>query len=94
MIDHKLTAQLRCPIDGTTLVLADQETIAKVNQAIASGPEHGGGVRDHLDQPVNVPIDGGLVNATRQWLSPIRQGIPNLIADESIEVSRFFPEPT
>jgi len=79
MIDEKLIQMLRCPVDGGALQLADTELVARVNDRIEKGE-----IRDPLDQRVEQPIDGGLLNEAGNRLYPIRGGIPSLVADEAI----------
>ena len=72
---------LRCPIDGTTLAIADSELVGRLNQSVANGE-----LRDHLDQKVTEPIDGALVTVDGKRAYLIRGGIPTLIADESVSL--------
>jgi uncharacterized protein YbaR (Trm112 family) len=81
MIDQKLLAMLRCPVSGGSLLLADAALIQRVQEAIGRGE-----ARDRLEQKVTAGIDGGLVDASRQWLYPIRDGIPTLVAEEAIDL--------
>ncbi len=81
MVDQKLIAVLRCPIDGDSLTQADEILVNRINDAIARGE-----TRDRHDQRITEPIDGGLVSARAKWLYPIRQSIPALIGDEAIEL--------
>lgn len=79
MIDPKFVQMLRCPIDKTSLNVADAALIDAVNQAIACGDAF-----DRIDQKVEQPIDGGLCSGS--WLYPIRDDIPSLVADEAIRL--------
>jgi len=81
MIDPELLAMLRCPVTGSQLQFADEGTINRVNDAIASGA-----ARDRVDQTVSEPIDGGLVSTEAGVLYPIRDAIPTLIPDEAIRL--------
>lgn len=81
MIDPKLLAILRCPIDGSALELAEESLIRQVQAAISRGE-----IRDRLEQKVSDEIEGGLVNAKRCWLYPIRNKIPTLVAEEAIDI--------
>ena len=82
MIDQKLLVMLRCPIEGTELHLADEPLIRQVQTAIERGE-----ARDRLEQKVSEGIEGGLVSSARQWLYPIRGGIPTLVAEEAIRIN-------
>lgn len=81
MVTAKLISRLRCPIDGTTLELAGESIVNRVNLAIEAGE-----ARDRQDQKVSEKIDAGLVDAGGKRLYPVRQGIPTLIADQAIEL--------
>jgi uncharacterized protein YbaR (Trm112 family) len=81
MIDEKLLAMLRCPVSGGSLQLADAAMIQRVQSAIRQGK-----ARDRLEQKVVALIDGGLIDSSQQWLYPIRDGIPTLVAEESINL--------
>lgn len=85
MIDPELLAMLRCPLTAGQLQVADEGTIARVSEAIASGQ-----ARDRVDQTVSEPIEGGLVSTQAGLLYPIRDSIPTLIPDEAIRL----PEPS
>lgn len=86
MIDPKLLAMLRCPIEGAELHLAEEPLILRVQSAIERGE-----ARDRIEQKVSEPIDGGLVSETRQWLYPIRDGIPTLVIEEAIRIDDLEP---
>lgn len=82
MIDSKLIALLRCPIDGSQLELADESLLRRVNDAIERGE-----LRDRADQKVSAALDGALVAGQGKRVYPIRRHIPTLIADEAIELA-------
>ena len=79
MIDPDLLAILRCPINGGKLQIADEALVRRIRTGIERGE-----VRDRLDQRVNETIDGGLVDEDRQWLFPIRRGIPALRLSQNV----------
>lgn len=81
MVDPKLIALLRCPIDGNEVKLAEDSLVTRINDGIQRGE-----IRDRQEQKVMEPIDAGLVNHDGTRLYPIRGGIPTLVADEAIEV--------
>lgn len=81
MVTAKLISLLRCPVDGTTLELADETLVNRVNAAIEAGE-----ARDRQDQKITDKIDAGLVDAGRKRVYPVREGIPTLIADQAIEL--------
>lgn len=81
MIDPKLLAMLRCPIDGTTLAIADDALVQQFNEQISAEK-----LRDRVDQKITVPIDSALVTTDGKRAYLIRSGIPTLIADESVDL--------
>jgi uncharacterized protein YbaR (Trm112 family) len=83
MIRPEFVLMLRCPVDGSSLELADQALIQAVNEAIGRSEAH-----DRIDQKVERVIDGGLRSG--KWLYPIRDGIPTLVADEAIAIADFL----
>ena len=55
------------------------ELIARLNEAIAAGE-----LRNQGGQPVDNPLDGGLIREDSTLLYPIVDGIPVLLVDEAI----------
>lgn len=81
MIDPKLLAMLRCPIDGTTLAIADDELVDRFNTQIAAGE-----LRDRVDQKITTAVQSALVTTDGKRAYLVRGGIPTLIADESVDL--------
>jgi uncharacterized protein YbaR (Trm112 family) len=79
MISPDLLTILCCPETHQGLTLADPALVDAINQQITAGTmcNRGG-------QPVKEQLDGGLVRADRQWLYPVRQGIPVMLIDEAL----------
>ena len=75
---------LRCPISNEKLSVADASLVQQVTQAIDQGV-----ARDKLEQKIALPIEGGLVNETGNWLHQIRNGIPTLVAEEAIKLDEL-----
>ncbi len=82
MIDQELLEILACPEDKTPLRLADESTLAKLNETIAAGTltNRGGNVVDE-------PIEAGLVREDGRYLYAIRDDIPIMLIDEAIPLS-------
>lgn len=79
MISPDLLAILCCPETHQGLTLAEPALVDAINQQIAAGT-----MRNRSGQPVKEKLDGGLVRADRQWLYPVRQGIPVMLIDEAL----------
>lgn len=86
MIDKELLDLLVCPLDRTPLRLADDVLIGRLNEAIRAGR-----VRNRIGQPVEQPVEGGLVRADNALLYPIIDEIPVLLADEAIPLDQLAP---
>ena len=84
MINPQLLDILRCPQDHSELLLADATLVAQVNKQIGTGQLLSVG-----GQPMNKPIDGGLVRAAGDLMYPIIGGIPVMLADEAIDITKF-----
>jgi uncharacterized protein YbaR (Trm112 family) len=84
MIDDQLLSILACPEDKSPLSLADDELVGKVNEAIAAGSlvTRGG-------EPVEEPIEGGLVREDGAYLYVIRDDIPDLLIDDAIPLDQL-----
>jgi uncharacterized protein YbaR (Trm112 family) len=79
VIDKELLEILVFPENKTPLRLADDELVAKLNQAIGAGE-----LKNRVGEPVKEAIDGGLVREDGALLYPILDGIPVLLVDEAI----------
>ncbi len=79
MIDPKLLALLRCPIDGKVLVPAPAVVVEAINQAIERRE-----LRDASDGLVESTLEGALLTVDHSRAHAIRGGIPTLIPGESI----------
>ena len=83
MLTDQILKLIRCPKTHQPIKFAPDELLEKVNRRIAAGTLLIG----EIDQPT--PLEGGLLTEDNVWLYPIRGGIPTLIGDEAIDVSRF-----
>lgn len=84
MINPQLLDILRCPQDHSELTLANAELVGKVNDQI-----HAGTLVSIGGQFLKKPIDGGMVRSAGDLMYPIVGGIPVMLADEAIDVTRF-----
>lgn len=84
MIDAELLKILVCPEDRTPVTLADEETVAKVNSAIAAGQ-----VKNRKGVKMESAIDGGLVRQDGAYLYPILNGLPMMVIGEAIPLSEI-----
>lgn len=82
MIDPELLKILCCPESHQPVMLAEPDLVERLNRAIAQGR-----VRNRGGQPVTEVLDGGLVREDRQWLYPVRQGIPIMLIDEALTLT-------
>ena len=83
MIDKDLLSLLVCPESKTSLQPADEELLARLNQAIAAG-----NVKNRAGQPVEAPLQGGLVREDGTVLYPIVDDVPVLLIDEAIALAQ------
>lgn len=80
-MDPELLSILCTPDTHEPLSEASPELISKVNADIAAGTvQNAGGVA------VSEPLDEALLSASGKTLYPVRDGIPLLLASESIEL--------
>jgi len=79
MIDKDLLKILVCPENHTPLSLADQSLVDRLNRAVAAG-----NLKNRVGQPVQSPLEGGLVREDGTLFYPIIDAIPVLLIDEAI----------
>ncbi len=77
-------ARLRCPVTGSTLQLADDAMLDRVNAGITAQA-----VLSRISDPVSEPLEAGLLNADHTLLYRISEGIITLLASEAIEVWEY-----
>lgn len=82
-IDKDLLAILCCPDTKQDVSLADADVVARLNERIRNGM-----VTNKAGQPVQEPIDGGLIRADNAVLYPIREDIPVMLIDEAIPLDQ------
>ena len=84
MISKELLDLLVCPADHTPLELADEDLVARLNQAVAAG-----GLVNKAGERVEQRLDGGLLRQDRALLYPIVDDIPVLLLDEAIPLDQL-----
>lgn len=81
-LDKELLDILVCPDTKAPVAMADAGVLERLNAAVAEGRAKTLG-----GEPVDEPVDEGLLREDGRILYPIRQGIPVMLIDESIDVS-------
>lgn len=81
MIDPEFLAMLVCPTTRQPLREATEAELGKVNDAIATGS-----VRNRGGSPVAGALQAALGTEDGEWLYPIQDGIPILLAAEAVPV--------
>lgn len=83
-IDAQLVQILVCPDDFSSLQVAADEQVQRVNEAIAKKRLHNRG-----GEPVHEPIDQLLVRSDGQYGYAIRADIPVMLVEESIPLHQI-----
>ncbi len=82
MISEDLLKIVACPETKQDLVMAESDLVDKINSLIENGD-----LASRSGQKIEVKIDGGLIQKDdRNYLYPVRDGIPILLIDESISL--------
>ena len=82
MVDASLVAILACPETHQPVKVADDETVSKVNAAIAAGT-----VKNRDGEAVSDPIQTGLIREDGAYLYPVRDDIPVMLIGEAIALA-------
>jgi len=80
-VDPELLEILACPETKEEVRVADEATLQALNEKIQAGKVATRGGKEVTD-----PLDGGLVRADGKVLYPVRDGIPIMLIDESIQL--------
>ena len=81
-LDPDLLAILVCPESKQPVAMAAADLLTRVNTAIGAGDTVNRG-----GDPVTDPVKEGLLRQDGRVLYPVRDGIPIMLIDESIDVS-------
>lgn len=84
LVDEHILSILRCPNSGEALSIADDELISLLNERILGGQVH-----DANGESVDDVIDGGLVNESATWLSPVHGRIIDLNPTDAIDLQKL-----
>ena len=79
-MDNRLLDIVVCPVTKLPLQLLDGERLAQLNAAISSG-----GIRNRAAQALPEALSEALVTRDGRLVYPIREGIPILLEEESID---------
>lgn len=89
-LDPDLIDLLACPETKKALVMADEELVQKVNQAIASRQ-----LRNKDQKIVEDAIDAGLLRVDdTDHMYPVREGIPILLVEELLLIKSITSNDT
>lgn len=83
-MDKKFLTILHCPITHKGLALAQPATLQAVNASI-----HAGSVRNQDGQTLTEPLAEALLTDDGKVLYPVADGIPVLLAGESINMEQL-----
>jgi uncharacterized protein YbaR (Trm112 family) len=83
VIPRDLLERLVCPETRTRLTMADAALVARLNAAIAARA-----LVNCAGQPIERPIQGGLVRQDGRMLYPVIDDIPSLLADRAIPLDQ------
>ena len=75
---------LACPENKTSVKEAEMQIIQNINEQIEKGL-----LKNRKGEVVSEIIEGGLVREDGKYLYPIRNGIPVMLIDESIEIENM-----
>jgi uncharacterized protein YbaR (Trm112 family) len=79
-MDKRLLDVVCCPVTKLPLQLLDSDRLARLNAAIS-----GGQLRNRSAQPLPETLSEALVSRDGRLVYPVRDGIPVLLEEESID---------
>ncbi len=79
-MDKRLLDIICCPVTKLPLQLLDSEHLATLNATISAGQ-----LRNHASEPLPATLSEALVTRNGRLVYPIRDGIPVLLEEESID---------
>ena len=84
MMQGELLSILRCPDDRSTLSVASDDVVSRVNAAVREGR-----IVNRAGKPLERTLDGGLVRSDGAVLYPIIDQIPILLRDDAIPLDQL-----
>ena len=82
-VDGAFLSLLRCPRTGAELRIAEPEELAAINDSLVKGE-----LENVAGRKLEQTMEGALVSACGRWLYPVHEGIPVLLVEEALELSR------
>jgi uncharacterized protein YbaR (Trm112 family) len=79
-MDKRLLDIVCCPVTQLPLQLLDTERLARLNVAISAGE-----LRNRASEPLPETLSEALVTRDGRLVYPVRDGIPILLEEESID---------
>jgi uncharacterized protein YbaR (Trm112 family) len=87
MMRDEFLKMLRCPLTRQPLAIADGALLAQLNAMIVRGA-----LANRAGDPIDEPLEGGLIDPNKNWLYPVWGGIPSLVPDEAISLRENDPQ--
>jgi uncharacterized protein YbaR (Trm112 family) len=79
-MDKKLLDIICCPLTKLPLEVLDNERLTRLNAAIEAGA-----IRNHASESSPAALEEALVTRDGRLVYPVREGIPVLLEEESID---------
>jgi uncharacterized protein YbaR (Trm112 family) len=81
-VDKKLLDILVCPVSGSAVTLADQDTLTQLNERVSAGK-----ARYADESTVDAPLEQALITADRHTAYRVDDGIPVMLPERGIDLS-------